>query len=151
LIDIRTIPRSRFNPQFNRDSLPENLRKVGISYRHIPGLGGLRHATKASLNTGWKNASFRGYADYMQTGEFEDHLKALIDLGKNETTAFMCSEAVPWRCHRSLVADALSVREIPVRQIMSRTSAPPHAVTPWAHVAGRRITYPAAQQELGLN
>lgn len=148
LVDIRTVPRSRFNPQFNRDSLPENLKKVRIVYAHMPGLGGLRHAKKDSLNTGWTNASFRGYADYMQTPEFETNLNALIALGKKQTVAFMCAEAVPWRCHRSLVADALVIRGIPVRQIMSRTSAPLHERTPWAVVEGRHITYPAQQREL---
>lgn len=142
LVDVRTVPRSRHNPQFNKETLPQNLKTVGIDYRHMPGLGGLRHAEKDSINMGWQNASFRGYADYMQTEEFETHLEKLIAMGQKERLAFMCAEAVPWRCHRSLIADALEARGIPVFQIMSRVSAPRHEITPWAKVAGKRVTYP---------
>jgi uncharacterized protein (DUF488 family) len=144
LIDVRTIPRSRRNPQFNRESLPASLERVGIRYRHMPGLGGLRHARPDSINTGWRNASFRGYADYMQTGEFGDNLVQLIALGAAEPTAIMCAEAVPWRCHRSLIADALVVRGIPVLEIISAAKAQQHSLTPFARVSGGQIHYPAA-------
>lgn len=116
----------------------------------MAGLGGLRRPVKDSPNMSWENSSFRGYADYMQTEEFDENLRKLIALAKKETVAFMCAEAVPWRCHRSLIADALTVRGIPVYQIMSRVSAPLHEITPWAHVQGQRITYPSKQAELPL-
>jgi hypothetical protein len=104
--DVRTVPRSRHNPQFDQDSLPNSLKKAGLGYVHMPGLGGLRHTKRDSLNVGWRNPSFRGYADYMQTPEFEQSLEELIQLAKQERIAIMCAEAVPWRCHRSLIADA---------------------------------------------
>ncbi len=109
VIDVRTIPRSRHNPQFNRDHLSPTLHNARIHYRHMPGLGGLRHAQRDSANTGWRNASFRGYADYMQTPAFEENLVRCIGLATHERVALMCAEAVPWRCHRSLIADALLV------------------------------------------
>ena len=121
LVDVRTIPRSRHNPQFNRDVLPETLLQAGIGYTHMEELGGLRHARKDSLNTGWRNASFRGFADYMQTPEFAAGLKTLIQTAKREQVAIMCAEAVPWRCHRSLIGDALRARGIAVEDIMSAT------------------------------
>jgi uncharacterized protein (DUF488 family) len=141
LVDVRTIPRSRHNPQFNREALPESLRAAGIEYVHMQGLGGLRHARRDSVNTGWRNLSFRGFADYMQTPEFAAALRQLIELSRARPTAIMCSEAVPWRCHRSLIADALSVRGIPVEHIMTAASRRPHALTPFAHVDGDKITY----------
>jgi len=139
--DVRTVPRSRHNPQFNKDSLPEELRKAGLAYVHLPGLGGLRHAKRDSLNPGWRNASFRGYADYMQTPEFEESLDELIQLAKQDRITIMCAEAVPWRCHRSLIADALLVRGIRVEDIMSPTSRTVHVLTPFAKVRGTTITY----------
>ena len=142
LVDVRTIPRSRHNPQFNRDTLPQMLQVAGIAYTHLPGLGGLRSTRKDSPNQGWTNASFRGFADYMQTGEFRKGLDQLIHLAKLQTVAIMCAEAVPWRCHRSLIADAMTVRGIRVCHIMSRISAPRHTLTPWARVRGTQITYP---------
>ena len=143
LVDVRTVPRSRHNPQFNRDVLPAMLQTVGIAYTHIPKLGGLRHAQKDSINTGWTNTSFRGYADYMQTKEFESGLKDLLGYARKETVAIMCAEAVPWRCHRSLISDALTARGVDVRAIMSRVSAPYHDITPWAQVVqGTHVTYP---------
>jgi uncharacterized protein (DUF488 family) len=145
LVDIRTVPRSRHNPQFNRDTLPANLRSVGIAYTHLPGLGGLRRPVPNSPNAGWKNTNFRGYADYMQTPAFEKNLEQLIELGRAAPIAFMCAEAVPWRCHRSLLADALIAKGIPVRQIMSRVSAPAHRVTPFARIRHRRVGYPAPE------
>jgi uncharacterized protein (DUF488 family) len=144
LVDVRTIPRSRHNPQFNADTLTERLRQAHIGYLPLKGLGGLRHARKDSPNMAWRNASFRGFADYMQTEEFEESLGQLILLSEKETVAIMCAEAVPWRCHRSLIADALAVRGIGVRHILSVNSDREHTITPWAKVRGRKITYPAA-------
>src|SRR5947209_14523355 len=101
LVDIRTVPKSRHNPQFNKENLPQSLADAGIEYLHMPGLGGLRHARKDSPNTAWRNLSFRGYADYMQTPDFERYLLELIELASSRRLAIMCAEAVPWRCHRS--------------------------------------------------
>jgi len=140
--DVRTVPRSRHNPQFNRTSLPRSLKKAGLGYVHLPGLGGLRHAKRDSLNVGWRNASFRGYADYMQTPEFEQSLDELVQLANREQIALMCAEAVPWRCHRSLIADALLVRGIRTEDIMSPTRRQVHTLTPFAKVRGTTITYP---------
>ncbi len=144
IVDIRTIPRSRHNPQFNKETLPDSLSKAGIGYKHLPGLGGLRHARKDSQNAGWHNLSFRGFADYMQTGEFKKNLEELIHLAESERIVLMCAEAVPWRCHRSLIADALSVRGILVEHIMSLDRRLPHSLTPFAVVNGMDITYPDA-------
>jgi uncharacterized protein (DUF488 family) len=143
VVDVRTVPRSRHNPQFNQDSLPDSLKKAGLGYVHSPGLGGLRHATRDSINVGWRNASFRGYADYMQTEEFDQSLEELIQLAKQERSAIMCAEAVPWRCHRSLIADALLVRGIRTEDIMSPTRRQVHTLTLFAKVRGTTITYPA--------
>jgi uncharacterized protein (DUF488 family) len=142
LADIRTIPKSRHNPQFNKEELEKSLQKAGIAYLPMPGLGGLRHTKKDSPNTGWETAGFRGFADYMQTEEFRKSLEELIKTAQEQQTAIMCAEAVPWRCHRSLVADALSVRGINVMHIMSRTSLKEHEITPWAEVKGMAILYP---------
>lgn len=142
LADIRTVPRSRRNPQYDGEELRRLLACEHIAYKHLAGLGGLRHARKDSPNTGWKNASFRGYADYMQTPEFAQALEELIGLAHEQTTAIMCAEAVPWRCHRSLAGDALLVRGIDVQDIFSGTNARPHRLTPWAKVSGLDITYP---------
>jgi uncharacterized protein (DUF488 family) len=142
LIDIRTVPRSRTNPQFNRDVLPTSLERVGIGYLHIPELGGLRRPRPDSLNTAWRNAGFRGYADYMQTPEFRAALEKLIGLGRRSRIAIMCAESVPWRCHRSLVADALTARGVPVEHIMSAKRRDPHKLTPFARVAGASVSYP---------
>ncbi len=147
VVDIRTVPRSRHNPQFNRETLPEALAAAGIGYVHLAGLGGLRHARKDSPNQGWRNASFRGFADYMQTPEFEENLRALMEMARQEQLCLMCAEAVPWRCHRSLIADALTVRGHAVTHIISQHSSQPHRLTPFARVAGTRITYPPAPQE----
>ena len=145
LIDIRTIPRSRHNPQFNREELAASLPAAGIAYEHRPGLGGLRHPHKDSPNGGWRNAGFRGFADYMQTPAFAAEIEALIGQTKHERVAIMCAEAVPWRCHRSLVADALSLRGVPVTHIMSEGHRVPHKMTPFARVEGNRLTYPPAE------
>jgi uncharacterized protein (DUF488 family) len=136
------VPRSWHNPQFNKASLPRALKKAGLGYVHMPGLGGLRHAKRDSLNVGWRNASFRGYADYMQTPEFEQSLEELIRLTNQDRIALMCAEAVPWRCHRSLIADALLVRGIRTEDIMSPTRRQVHTLTPFAKVRGTTITYP---------
>ena len=144
VIDVRTIPRSRHNPQFNRDQLSPALHRVRIHYRHLAGLGGLRHARPDSINAGWRNASFRGYADYMQTQEFDDSLRRCINLAKREQVVLMCAEAVPWRCHRSLIADALLARGIAASEITSGVRVQPHVLTPWARLKGTTLTYPAA-------
>ncbi|HSC47003.1 MAG TPA: DUF488 domain-containing protein [Gammaproteobacteria bacterium] len=144
LVDVRTVPRSRHNPQYNADTLPGNLQGQGIAYTPMPALGGLRKARRDSINMGWRNASFRGYADYMQTPEFDAALAVLMQLVERESLAVMCAEAVPWRCHRSLIADALSVRGMEVRHIMGPGKQQPHKLTPFAHVEGLEITYPFA-------
>jgi uncharacterized protein (DUF488 family) len=144
LMDVRTIPRSRTNPQFNRESLAQSLAEAGIGYTHVAELGGLRHTRKDSRNMGWRNASFRGYADYMQTPEFEAAIKSLIEAVKHEQVTIMCAEAVPWRCHRSLIGDALKARGIAVEDIMSATRSQPHEFTSFAKVNGTQVTYPAS-------
>lgn len=141
-MDVRTIPKSRRNPQFGQDQLAASLPEHGIRYLQLPGLGGLRHARKDSINTGWKNASFRGYADYMQTPAFPENLTKLTELAASGPTVIMCAEAVPWRCHRSLIADALTARGIGVEHIFSATSRKPHTYTPFARVEGTLVTYP---------
>lgn len=143
IVDVRTVPRSRANPQFNRESLPDALETQEIGYRHMPGLGGLRRPRPDSANTAWRNDTFRGYADYMQTEEFATNLAQLAELARSEMVAVMCAEAVPWRCHRSLIGDALLVRGFEVEDIISQASIRPHRLTPWAKVEGQRITYPA--------
>ena len=115
--------------------------------RYMPGLGGFRHARRDSLNTGWHNASFRGFADYMQTPEFRKNLDDLIELAKSERIAIMCAEAVPWRCHRSLIADALLARGIEVREITSATRTRLHTLTPWGKITGKQVTYPAEHKD----
>jgi uncharacterized protein (DUF488 family) len=142
-VDVRSVPRSSHNPQFNKDTLLKSLKMAGLSYVHMPGLGGLRHAKRDSINIGWRNASFRGYADYMQTPEFEENLNELIQLPSHDRIALMCAEAVPWRCHRSLIGDALLVRGIPTEDIMTMTRTLVHTLTPFAKVRGTVITYPA--------
>jgi hypothetical protein len=148
LVDIRTLPRSRRNPQFNGDTLGAALHPHGIEYVSLRTLGGLRRPRKDSPNTGWRNTSFRGYADYMQTQEFVRGLEELIAVSRTRRTAIMCAEAVPWRCHRSLVADALTVRGISVVEILSATSYRDHKMTPFARVEGASITYPPEQPSL---
>jgi uncharacterized protein (DUF488 family) len=140
--DVRTVPRSRHNPQFNLDTLPGSLAAAGIKYFHLAGLGGLRHARADSINTGWRNASFRGFADYMQTPEFAKNLQELIRLAGEARVALMCAEAVPWRCHRALIADALHARGVRIAHIMSRKSSQAHRLTPFAKVAGVQLSYP---------
>lgn len=144
LVDVRTIPRSRHNPQFNSDQLARSLSGAGIRYLHMGELGGLRHAQRDSINIAWRNLSFRGYADYMQTSGFEKALNELMRLAQKRRTAIMCAEAVPWRCHRSLIADALVVHGIRAEEINSATRVQIHKLTSFAQVAGTVITYPPA-------
>ena len=148
LVDIRTMPRSRHNPQFNATALASSLAAAHLEYEHMQALGGLRQAGKGSPNTGWRNAGFRGYADYMQTEAFQGALSALIQMTRQNRVAIMCAEAVPWRCHRSLVADAFSVRGVPVVEILSESSYRMHKLTPFAQVEGGRLTYPPEQATL---
>ena len=142
LIDVRTVPHSRHNPQFDIQTLAKHVQEAGLTYVHQPALGGLRKPRKDSINTGWRNTSFRGYADYMQSEAFKTALEMLIKGASSAPTAIMCAEAVPWRCHRSLIADALTSRGWTVRHIMTTTKADTHRVTPFAVVEQGRITYP---------
>jgi len=142
LADVRTIPRSRHNPQFNRAELARSLRRAGIRYEHVPELGGLRRPRPDSVNTAWRNASFRGFADYMQTPDFEEAIERLVRQARRRRVAVMCAEAVPWRCHRSLIADALIARGFSVQEIESPTRARPRGLTPWARVRGALVRYP---------
>jgi uncharacterized protein (DUF488 family) len=141
-MDVRTIPRSRYNPQFNEDRLVESLKEANLVSLHMPALGGLRKARKDSINNGWRNTSFRGYADYMQTDEFQKALEVLMAYGTDTRTAMMCAEAVPWRCHRSLIADALVAHGWDVRHILSPVKADEHQLTPFAVIDGNRLVYP---------
>jgi len=145
VVDVRTVPRSRHNPQFEGDALRASLEAAGLTYRWARELGGLRHAHKESVNGAWRNASFRGYADYMQTPEFAAAVTELMGEGAGSDLVIMCAEAVPWRCHRSLIGDALLVRGVKVEDIMSATKATPHKLTPFAVVDGLTITYPATE------
>jgi uncharacterized protein (DUF488 family) len=143
LVDVRTVPRSRFNPQFNMDTLGQSLRNAGLQYRHLPELGGLRKPKKNSVNLGWRNESFRGYADYMQTEEFKAALEKLMDDGQRFQTAIMCAEAVPWRCHRSLIADMLTIRGWTVQHIVDRKEVRAHSLTSFAVEQDGILTYPS--------
>jgi uncharacterized protein (DUF488 family) len=147
VVDVRSIPRSRHYPQFNRKTISAKLRGARIGYVHLRRLGGLRHARRDSPNMGWRNASFRGFADYMQTPEFEEGLLRLIKLAKQKRSAIMCAEAVPWRCHRSLIADALTVRGILAAHIVSGKRVQVHTLTSFGRVQGDRIIYPEAAAE----
>lgn len=142
LVDVRTVPRSRHNPQFNAETLPASLADAGIGYVHAAGLGGFRRSSPQSQNAGWRNLSFRGYADYMQTADFDADLTGLIALAQNDRVVLMCAEAVPWRCHRSLIADALWVRGVTSCEIVGPMRLQPHRLTPFARVSGLGITYP---------
>jgi uncharacterized protein (DUF488 family) len=143
LVDVRTVPRSRHNPQFNADALPASLASAGIGYVHASGLGGFRPTSADSPNGGWRNLSFRGYADYMQSTDFADNLSSLIELARRDRVALMCAEAVPWRCHRSLIADALLVHGVASCEIVSAKRLQAHRLTPFAEVRGVSISYPA--------
>jgi len=145
LVDVRTVPKSRHVPQYNSEALAAELPARGIEYVHMKELGGLRRAAKDSANTGWRNASFRGYADYMGSAEFRKGVHRLIELAEEKRTVIMCAEAVPWRCHRSLIGDALLVRGVRVEDIMSATNRREHVLTPFARVRGEEITYPGEE------
>jgi uncharacterized protein (DUF488 family) len=145
--DIRTIPRSRHNPQFNRETLPEALAPMGIGYRHLPGLGGLRKPRPDSINMGWHNDSFRGFADYMQTDAFCTALDELIVLARYNRLVLMCAETLPWRCHRSLIADALLVRGLPVTHVLKVGVSEAHRFTSFARVKGLVLTYPKREED----
>src|SRR5438093_4999425 len=147
LVDVRTIPRSRHNPQFNRETLPQSLEKVGITYLQALELGGLRKPQGDSINLGWRNASFRGYADYMQTDRFRGALEELMAYGNERATVIMCAEAVPWRCHRSLIADALVSRGWTVRHVLTTAEAQPHQLTPFAKLENGTLTYPEPTEQ----
>ena len=138
LIDVRTAPQSRMFPWFSKKRMEKALPKAAILYMHMPLLGGLRTSRKESINTGWQNARFRAYADYMQTKEFESGIAELGDCRRKRRVCVMCSEAVWWRCHRRMIADAEVARGIPVRHIMSETAAPRHELTSFAVVRKRR-------------
>jgi uncharacterized protein (DUF488 family) len=142
------MPRSRHNPQFSGPTLARKLRAARIGYVHLPRLGGLRRAKRDSINSGWRNASFRGYADYMQTPAFADGLQRLLKLARDKSSAVMCAEAVPWRCHRSMIADALTARGVAVEHIMSAAKKNAHKMTSFARVEGTRVSYPAETLEL---
>lgn len=142
LADIRTIPKSRHNPQYQQEALQKSLAAAGIDYMYLEDLGGLRSGAKNSENDAWRNKSFRNYADYMQTEDFRRGIDELLRIGAEKPTAIMCAEAVPWRCHRSLVGDALLVRGVNVKDIIGPTSIRDHTLTPFAVVRGLKITYP---------
>ena len=146
IVDVRSVPKSRHCPQFNSDSLSESLRKADLHYAHIEKLGGLRHSRKDSINLGWRNASFRGYADYMATPEFSEGLDALMRVARSRKTAIMCAEAVPWRCHRSLIADAMTEKGWTVRDILSAKAPSLHRLTPFLQVVNGQLTYPAPKE-----
>jgi uncharacterized protein (DUF488 family) len=145
VVDVRSIPRSRHNPQFDQQTLRRKLRGAKIGYVHLRKLGGRRHSRRDSKNLAWRNTSFRGFADYMQTTEFDSGLQRLIKLARNKKSAIMCAEAVPWRCHRSLIGDALTARGIRVEDIMNAKPSRPHAITSFAKVRGNRVTYPLSK------
>lgn len=142
IVDVRSIPRSRYNPQFNEDTLEQSLKQNNIKYKHLKKLGGLRHSKKDSINQGWHNVSFRGFADYMATPEYSEGLEELIKIASARETAIMCAEAVPWRCHRSLIADALIKKGWLVQDIMSPTSVTKHRLTSFLRVRKGQLVYP---------
>ncbi|KUG22347.1 hypothetical protein ASZ90_007886 [hydrocarbon metagenome] len=148
--DVRTIATSRHNPQYNKDDLRHSLSREDIGYIHLKGLGGLRHTTKVSVNTAWGNVSFRGYADYMQTTQFKENLDLLVHILKDKPTAIMCAEALPWRCHRSLIGDALLIMNITVIDIINEKNTKTHLMTSFAKVEGQRIIYPKDSLTGGL-
>lgn len=143
VVDVRTVPRSRHTPQWNREHASDALPRHGVGYHHLPTLGGFRKPRPDSPNTGWRNPAFRGFADYLATPDFAAGLEALLGLGAGARLAVACTEAVPWRCHRSLIADALLVRGIEVGHLMGSGSIRPHTLTPFARVEGTRLTYPS--------
>lgn len=147
VVDVRSVPRSRHNPQFNKEKLPNVLKLAGVKYVHMPDIGGLRRPKPDSINIAWQNKGFRGYADYMQTKEFTEHLLNLLALIRENRVAVMCAEALPWRCHRSLIADALVVRNVTVEHVLTMDNIVRHRLSEWAHVDGTKITYPLFTKE----
>ena len=147
VVDVRTVPRSRHNPQFNEETFRNTLKLLGVKYLHMPEIGGLRRPKPDSVNLAWQNSSFRGYADFMQTKEFTDNLLKIITLARENRLVLMCAEALPWRCHRNLISDALVVRNIKVLHIIGKDSTITHELTEFAHVEGTRITYPLFAKE----
>jgi len=147
LVDVRTVPRSMHNPQFNKETLPASLKPEGVRYIHMPEIGGLRRPKRDSVNLAWRNMSFRGYADYMQSKEFTDNLLKIIALARENCLALMCAEALPWRCHRSLISDALVLRHVKVQHIISASSIITHELNEMAKVEGTKITYPLFTKE----
>ncbi len=147
LVDVRTVPRSRHNPQFNKETLPTSLKHYGIRYIHMPEIGGLRHPKHDSVNTAWKNSGFRGYADYMQTPEFNVNLLKIVALARENRLVLMCAEALPWRCHRNLLSDSLVVHHVKVEHIISKESVINHELNELAHIEGTKITYPLFDKE----
>lgn len=147
LADVRTVPRSRRHPHFTREAMEQSLPDAGIEYRHMPGLGGLRKPRRDSRNTGWRVEGFRGYADYMETPEFVRALDELVAWSasgeqQDRRTAIMCAESVWWKCHRQLIADALTARGVEVRHISSESAAPVHTLTAFARLNEQRVSYP---------
>lgn len=142
VVDVRTIPKSRRQPHYNKEVLKVHLKKARIGYRHFKALGGLRHTTRSSINTGWENASFRGFADYMQTEAFRAGLDVLERLARKKRCVLMCAEGIPWRCHRSLIADALTVEKWKVYHIQSKKTAKRHKRTSFLKVKHGCLTYP---------
>lgn len=147
VVDVRTVPRSRHNPQFNKETLPSTLKVDGIKYIHMAEIGGLRHPKHDSINLALKNSGFRGYADYMLTKEFTESLLKLVALARENRLAITCAEALPWRCHRSLLSDALVVRHVKVEHIINKESTIQHKISETAHVEGTKITYPLFNKE----
>ncbi|MEM3483113.1 MAG: DUF488 domain-containing protein [Candidatus Micrarchaeaceae archaeon] len=143
LADVRTIPKSRHQPDFNKDSLRKHLKRHGIKYVHFKELGGLRKPSKNSVNMGWHNESFRGFADYMQKRAFANAIVKLIKMSKKDNIAIMCAEGNPYRCHRLLIADALTIRGLSVFHISGKHSVEKHRLIKFAVVKGKKITYPA--------
>lgn len=146
LADVRSFPGSRRYPQYGKEELARSLSENAIDYHWLRALGGRRPVSPESPNTGWRNASFRGYADYMGSSQFAQGLRELIDLGSRARTAIMCSEALWWRCHRSLIADALCVRGIEVVHIMDAKHSAVHPMTSPARIVGGELSYAAAER-----
>jgi uncharacterized protein (DUF488 family) len=147
IVDVRTVPHSRHNPQFNKENLHASLHSKRIKYIHSAELGGLRRPNSDSINLAWENKSFRGYSDYMQTKEFTEGLLKLVALARENQICVMCAEAVPWRCHRILIADALTIRGIKVKHLLTESALTNHELTPFAHVERTALTYPLYVQE----
>ena len=141
LVDVRSFPGSRRYPHVNKGQLSETLPNVGIEYRHMPELGGRRRPRAGSKNIAWQNEGFRGYADYMETADFQKGIEALLELGRNKRTSVMCAEALWWRCHRSLIADYLKAGAVEVIHILSAGKTQPHPYTSAARIIDGHLSY----------